>query len=44
MQALQSVNQISFKNILFLTDFSEASSTALAYAVGFSSGQYPVSH
>ncbi len=26
MQALQAVNKISFKNILFLTDFSEASS------------------
>lgn len=35
MQALQTVNKISFKNILFLTDFSEASETALAYAVGF---------
>ncbi|HEY2114461.1 MAG TPA: universal stress protein [Candidatus Angelobacter sp.] len=34
MQALQTVNKISFKNILFLTDFSEASSGALAYAVG----------
>ena len=34
MQALQAVNKISFKNILFLTDFSEASSGALAYAVG----------
>src|SRR5690349_24698349 len=35
MQALQTVNSISFKNILFLTDFSEASDTALAYAMGF---------
>jgi nucleotide-binding universal stress UspA family protein len=34
MQALQTVNKISFKNILFLTDFSEASETALAYATG----------
>src|SRR5215472_11859169 len=34
MQALQTVNKISFKNILFLTDFSEASNTAMAYAVG----------
>lgn len=35
MQALETVNSISFKNILFLTDFSEASETALAYAMGF---------
>lgn len=35
MQALQTVNSIAFKNILFLTDFSEASETALAYAKGF---------
>jgi len=35
MQALQTVNKISFKNILFLTDFTEASQTALAYAQGF---------
>ncbi len=34
MQALQTVNKISFKNILFLTDFSEASNTAVAYATG----------
>jgi nucleotide-binding universal stress UspA family protein len=34
MQALQTVNSITFKNILFLTDFSEASETALAYALG----------
>ncbi|HXA85708.1 MAG TPA: universal stress protein [Candidatus Dormibacteraeota bacterium] len=35
MQALQVVNKISFKNILFLTDFTEASQTAQAYALGF---------
>lgn len=34
MQALQTTTEISFKNILFLTDFSEASESALAYAVG----------
>jgi nucleotide-binding universal stress UspA family protein len=34
MQALQTVTDISFKNILFLTDFSEASEGALAYALG----------
>jgi nucleotide-binding universal stress UspA family protein len=34
MQALQTVNKISFKNILFLTDFTDASQTALAYAMG----------
>lgn len=34
MQALQTVNKISFKNILFLTDFSEASNAAVAYATG----------
>ena len=34
MQALQTVNKIAFKNILFLTDFSLASSAAQAYAVG----------
>jgi nucleotide-binding universal stress UspA family protein len=34
MQALQTVTNISFKNILFLTDFSEASEGALAYALG----------
>src|SRR5438270_404192 len=34
MQALQTVNKISFKNILFLTDFTEASGAAMAYAVG----------
>ena len=45
MQALQVVNKISFKNILFLTDFSEASETALAYARGiarhFNAQVYP---
>lgn len=34
MQVLQTVNKISFKNVLFLTDFSEASDTAMAYATG----------
>ena len=34
MLALQTVNKISVKNILFLTDFSAASETALAYAMG----------
>jgi nucleotide-binding universal stress UspA family protein len=34
MQALQVVNKISFKNILFLTDFTEASGAAMAYAAG----------
>lgn len=34
MQALQTVNKISFKNILFLTDFTETSQSALAYALG----------
>jgi nucleotide-binding universal stress UspA family protein len=34
MQALQTATTISFKNILFLTDFSEASESALAYAIG----------
>jgi nucleotide-binding universal stress UspA family protein len=34
MQALQIVNEVSFKNILFLTDFTEASQSALAYAMG----------
>jgi len=34
MQALQTATTISFKNILFLTDFSEASEGALAYALG----------
>jgi nucleotide-binding universal stress UspA family protein len=35
MQALQTTTDITFKNILFLTDFSEASESALAYALGF---------
>jgi len=35
MQALQTTTDIAFKNILFLTDFSEASESALAYALGF---------
>ncbi|HEX7285864.1 MAG TPA: universal stress protein [Candidatus Angelobacter sp.] len=34
MQALQTATSITFKNILFLTDFSEASEPALAYAMG----------
>jgi len=34
MQALQALNKITFKNILFLTDFSEASEAAKAYAIG----------
>jgi nucleotide-binding universal stress UspA family protein len=34
MQALQTINKISFKNILFLTDFTETSQSALAYALG----------
>lgn len=34
MQALQTATSISFKNILFLTDFSEASESAQAYALG----------
>jgi nucleotide-binding universal stress UspA family protein len=34
MQALQTLNKISFKNILFLTDFTDASKAAMAYAVG----------
>ena len=34
MQALVNATNISFKNILFLTDFSEASESALAYALG----------
>jgi nucleotide-binding universal stress UspA family protein len=34
MQALQTATTISFKNILFLTDFSKASDSALAYALG----------
>jgi nucleotide-binding universal stress UspA family protein len=35
MQALQTTTDITFKNILFLTDFTEASEAALAYALGF---------
>jgi nucleotide-binding universal stress UspA family protein len=35
MQALQTATDIAFKNVLFLTDFSEASESALAYALGF---------
>lgn len=34
MQALQTATSISFKNILFLTDFSESSDSAQAYALG----------
>lgn len=34
MQALQTATTIAFKNILLLTDFSEASAPALAYALG----------
>lgn len=34
MQSLATTTSISFKNILFLTDFSEASESALAYALG----------
>jgi len=32
MNVLESSTRIAFKNILFLTDFSEASQTALEYA------------
>ncbi|HLW51561.1 MAG TPA: universal stress protein [Candidatus Angelobacter sp.] len=35
MQALQTATKISFKNVLFLTDFSESCESALAYAMGF---------
>jgi nucleotide-binding universal stress UspA family protein len=35
MHALPVVNKISFKNILFLTDFTDASQGAMAYALGF---------
>src|SRR5262249_40847073 len=35
MQALETATDISFKNILFLTDFTEASQAALSYAMGF---------
>jgi nucleotide-binding universal stress UspA family protein len=34
MQSLQTATDISFKNILLLTDFTEASEAALAYAMG----------
>jgi nucleotide-binding universal stress UspA family protein len=34
MQALETTTNISFKNILFPTDFTEASTAALAYAMG----------
>jgi nucleotide-binding universal stress UspA family protein len=34
MQALHTVNKVSFKNILCFTDFTEASEVAMAYAVG----------
>jgi len=34
MQALQTINKISFKNILYLTDFTDSSQSALAYAMG----------
>ncbi len=37
MQALETATAISFKNILFLTDFTEASEAALAYAMGLAS-------
>ena len=35
MQALEAVTSISFRNILFLTDFTEASEPALAFAKSF---------
>jgi nucleotide-binding universal stress UspA family protein len=35
MQVLETATNITFKNILFLTDFTEASEAALAYAQGF---------
>lgn len=34
MEALQTATDISFKNILFLTDFSESCESAFAYAMG----------
>lgn len=34
METLATATSISFRNILFLTDFSEASESALAYALG----------
>jgi nucleotide-binding universal stress UspA family protein len=36
MQALQTTTEISFKNILFLTDFTQSCESAMAYALGFS--------
>jgi nucleotide-binding universal stress UspA family protein len=33
MQALQTISSVTFKNILFLTDFTEASEGAKAYAI-----------
>lgn len=36
MQALQTATEISFKNVLFLTDFTESCRSALAYALGLS--------
>lgn len=35
MEALQTATDVSFKSILFLTDFTEASEAALAYALEF---------
>src|SRR5262245_35543729 len=35
MQVLETATDISFKNILFLTDFTEASQAALSYTLGF---------
>jgi nucleotide-binding universal stress UspA family protein len=35
MQALATATDISFKKILFLTDFTQASQAALSYALGF---------
>lgn len=35
MEALQTATGISFKNILFLTDFTESCESAFAYAMGF---------
>jgi nucleotide-binding universal stress UspA family protein len=34
MLALQTINKITFKNILYLTDFTDSSQSALAYAMG----------
>ena len=33
MQALQTITSVTFKNILFLTDFTQASEGAKAYAI-----------